>query len=38
MDPGFQDGRPIIMAFAKGIREFPGDPESLIDIVPWTTS
>jgi fatty acyl-CoA reductase len=26
---------PIIMAFAKGIiREFPGDPESLIDIVP----
>lgn len=26
---------PIIMAFARGIlREFPGDPESLIDIVP----
>jgi alcohol-forming fatty acyl-CoA reductase len=37
--PGWIQGSrmadPIIMAFAKGIiREFPGDPESLIDIVP----
>src|SRR5215210_2680298 len=37
--PGWIQGSrmadPIIMAFARGIlREFPGDPESLIDIVP----
>jgi fatty acyl-CoA reductase len=37
--PGWIQGSrmadPIIMAFAKGlIREFPGDPESLVDIVP----
>ncbi len=37
--PGWIQGSrmadPIIMAFAKGVlREFPGDPESLIDIVP----
>src|SRR5919199_4443503 len=37
--PGWIQGSrmadPIIMAFAKGIlREFPGDPESLIDLVP----
>ena len=37
--PGWIQGSrmadPIIMAFAKGIiREFPGDPESIIDIVP----
>jgi fatty acyl-CoA reductase len=37
--PGWIQGSrmadPIIMAFAKGlIREFPGDPDSLIDIVP----
>jgi HAD superfamily hydrolase (TIGR01490 family) len=37
--PGWIQGSrmadPIIMAFAKGIiREFPGDPESVIDIVP----
>src|SRR5215204_3750955 len=37
--PGWIQGTrmadPIIMAFAKGlIREFPGDPESLVDIVP----
>ena len=37
--PGWIQGSrmadPIIMAFARGIlREFPGDPESLVDIVP----
>ncbi|MGF1472643.1 MAG: HAD-IB family hydrolase [Rubrobacteraceae bacterium] len=37
--PGWIQGSrmadPIIMAFAKGVlREFPGDPESLVDIVP----
>src|SRR3712207_6278016 len=37
--PGWIQGSrmadPIIMAFAKGlIREFPGDPDSLVDIVP----
>ncbi len=37
--PGWIQGTrmadPIIMAFARGIlREFPGDPESLIDLVP----
>ena len=37
--PGWIQGSrmadPIIMAFARGIlREFPGDPESLIDLVP----
>lgn len=37
--PGWIQGSrmadPIIMAYAKGVlREFPGDPESLVDIVP----
>ncbi len=37
--PGWIQGTrmadPIIMAFAKGIlREFPGDPESIVDLVP----
>ncbi len=37
--PGWIQGSrmadPIIMAFAKGLlREFPGDPESLVDLVP----
>jgi fatty acyl-CoA reductase len=37
--PGWIQGSrmadPIIMAFAKGIlREFPGDPESIVDLVP----